>query len=336
MGERENKRAPLLKSGTVVVQPGQPLQFTEVVDSEKVVAASGVGNSVGVTLRAYMRAASALLKDKYKVHEDLAPPHMRGSCDVFVIRCPDGMLVRYDPTREKAMVRCAEVSTSVREVAPQFSEQVIHFPEDQSSYVPPGVGPELVLALTDPAGVTTTEMRFRPLVYAKTTLPEGFNMPLPPARPPCLVSIPNEFDLQMEGALVPVDEPLTIDGPNTQPFIARSPFKLAVGWQMVEIYPVLGDEYWRPEYAPMWAELDLLAVIAEKNVTSRRFNGVDSRGALRKSYAKLLADFGKLLTEPEGRVHQFLKQHPELLCPTHERIWLKLPFGNRVSDFRFS
>ena len=33
--------------------------------------------------------------------------------------------------------------------------------------------------------------------------------------------------------------------------------------------------------------------------------------------------------------HQFLKAHPELLCPTSEQAWSKLPFGDRVSDFVF-
>lgn len=336
VAERENRLTPSLKCGTVVVQPGQPLQFTELEESEKAGAASAVGNSVGVTLREYMRAARALLEGKYKDHRELAPPHMRESCDVFAMRCPDGMLVRYDLSRAKAMVRCAESSTSLREVAPPFSEQLIHFPEDPLSYVPPIGGPELVLTLNNSAEGKPTEIeRFRPLVYAKTTLPDGFKMPLPPARPPCLVSIPNEFDLQMQGTLVPSDEPFAIDGPNAQDFIARSSFRLPVGWQVVEIYPVLGDEYWKPEYAPMWAELDLLAVIAQKNATASRLNGVDSRGALRKFYANLLAEFGTLLTGPEEPVHQFLKQHPELLCPTHERSWSKLPFGDRVSDFVF-
>ncbi len=103
----------------------------------------------------------------------------------------------------------------------------------------------------------------------------------------------------------------------------------------MEIYPPLGDEYWKPEYASMWAELDLLANIAQRNAIASALMGLDSRGALRKSYATLLAEFEGLLSGPEEPVHQFLKQHPELLCPTHERFWSKLPFGGTVSDFVF-
>ena len=41
------------------------------------------------------------------------------------------------------------------------------------------------------------------------------------------------------------------------------------------------------------------------------------------------------LTGREEPLHQFLKQHPELLYPTVEKCWSKLPFGNHSSDFVF-
>jgi len=41
------------------------------------------------------------------------------------------------------------------------------------------------------------------------------------------------------------------------------------------------------------------------------------------------------LQGPEEPVHQFLRQHPVLICPTAEKVWSKLPFGSRVSDFVF-
>ena len=99
--------------------------------------------------------------------------------------------------------------------------------------------------------------------------------------------------------------------------------------------PLLGDEYWKAEYAPQWAELDLLTVIAQKNLISSTLSGLDNRGASRKLYAALLDELEVLLAGPEEPVHQFLKQHPELLCPTSDRHWSKLAFGDRVSDFVF-
>lgn len=334
MPEDSKNEAPSLKCGTVIVQSGQPLQFAATDEAPNLTSA--IGRSVGATLRAYVRAARELLEGKYKEQKALAPPHMRAPCDVFALQCVDGMFVRYDPASEKPKIRCAKADDKLGNVSPSFSEQVVYFPEDPTSFVPPSGGPELALTLTDSVTGETTEIqRARPLVYARATLPEGFKMPPPSSRPPCLVSIPNEFEFQMEGVLVPSNEPFKVDSPNAENFITRSSFRLPVGWQLIEIYPVLSDEYWKPEYAPIWAELDLLAVIAQKNLTASKLMGIDSRGAVRKAYAKLLADFEGLLAGPEEPVHQFLKQHPELLCPTHDRYWSKLPFGERVSDFVF-
>ena len=325
-----------MKQGKLVVQPGQLLQFVDVVDSEtRNVAAMVVHATVGETLKAYRDAARTLLEGKYAGQKELAPPHMREPCNVFVIRCRDGMLVRYDLALEgEPKIRCTDLDKSLSEVAPQFSDHVIHFPQDPQSYVPTSGGPELVLSKF--VGGNTEEIeRFRPLFYATTALPAGFQAPPPPAHPPCLISVPNDFYLQLHGALLPSDEPATPPGPDTQQFIGHSTFKLNVGWQMIEIYPPLGDEYWKPEYAPMWAELDLLAAIAQENAVASDLNRLDSRGALRKFYATLLAKFEGLLSGPEEPVHQFLKEHPELLCPTHVRCWSKLRFGNTVSDFVF-
>ena len=85
MPEDSKNEAPLLKCGTVIVQPGQPLQFAATDETPNM--ASGIGKSVGATLRTYIGAARELLDGKYKVQKELAPPHMREPCDVFALRC---------------------------------------------------------------------------------------------------------------------------------------------------------------------------------------------------------------------------------------------------------
>jgi hypothetical protein len=103
----------------------------------------------------------------------------------------------------------------------------------------------------------------------------------------------------------------------------------------MEVYPPLGGEYWKPEYAAGWAELDILAAVAQRNLTVAALRELDGRAETRKLYATLLDQFDALLTGAEEPVHQFLKSHPEILCPTSERSWSKLAFGDRVSDFVF-
>jgi hypothetical protein len=50
---------------------------------------------------------------------------------------------------------------------------------------------------------------------------------------------------------------------------------------------------------------------------------------------RLLAEFEALLAGPEEPCHQFLKNHPDLLCTTYDAAWSKVPFGDHVSDFVF-
>jgi hypothetical protein len=333
----KDKQASRTKYGKVLVQPGKPLQFTEELAAEPSnVGASSIPSAVCETLKAYREAARKLLESKYAGQKELAPPHMQGPCDIFVVRCNDGILVRYDlASQEEPKIRCGQMTVDLSEAAPGFSEQVIYFPEDPSTFVPSSGGPEIALSTIAPDGATKELTRCRPYICVSTTLSAGFQMPPPSSRPPCLVSVQNDFNMQLHGVLEPLEAPPNVAGPDAQQFIAYSRFRINVGWQTIEIYPLPADEYWKPEYAPMWAELDLLAAIAQKNLVASTLHGIDSRGATRRAYAALLKEFETLLTGPEEPVHQFLKQHPELLCPTSQRCWSKLAFGARVSDFVF-
>jgi len=153
-GEETPRPGSRAKQGKIVVQPGQPLQFTDVVDVDTPnVRAASIRRTIGETLTAYKEAARKLLEGKYAAQRDLAPPHMQGPCSIFVLRCHDGIFVRYDLVSQgDAKTRCAELDTPLSEVAPQFSEGVIHFPKDPNTYVPSSSGPEIILNITDAAG----------------------------------------------------------------------------------------------------------------------------------------------------------------------------------------
>ena len=326
-----------VKKGTLSLEPGKPIQYSdleEVTDND--VATPSLPTAIGRTLRAYQVASRRLVEEKYANQKDLAPPHIKEPCDIFAAKCSDGVLVRYDRAGETSpKVRYTQLDESLSTVAPLFSEQVIHFPQDHAVYRP-RTGPEIVLGETDGSGIFTSElMRIRPLVYASTKLPDDFEMPAPPARPPCLASIRNDFTLDLRGELLPADALTRKPPEDTDQFIAHANFPLNVGWQTIEIYPQLPDDHWKPEYAATWAELDILAAVAHANALSIKLNTIDSRAATRHHYVGLLDEFEGLLDGPEEPVHQFLKSHPEFLCPTLERVWSKLPFGDRVSDFVF-
>ena len=337
MAESEKPSAPVLKKGRLLGRPGQPLEFQDVEDTDPSdVTGTSFPTAIGRALHEYMKASQTLLEGEYAGQKELAPPHMRAPCNIFVVRCNDGILVRYDKLSDGTpKVRCGAMDQSLMDLAPMLSEHVVHFPDDPSTYPVNDKGPTIALMTTDPMGTNQELLRSRVLIYATRAFPDNIEMPPPPARPPCLLSIQNEFDMHMGGVVEPADKPTASVGSGDDQFIAHGRFRLPVGWEAIEVYPLLDDEYWKPELAPTWAELDLLAAIARKNLIGATLSGLDSRGASRKFYASVLDEFEELLDGPEEPVHQFLKQHPELLCPTSDCYWSKLPFGDRVSDFVF-
>jgi hypothetical protein len=336
--QTENPPQPV-KQAQICVLPGQPLTFQDVVEAKTPSSGpSSLDMAIGRTLVAYTKAARKLLDGKYASQAHLAPSHMREPGNISVIRCPDGIVVRYDPCAQgqKKTRMGGKLDQALAEAAPLLSDQLIHFPKDPKAYVPSPGGLEFALTVFDPTtGNTTVPLKARPLIYVSNAFPEGFEMPPPPTRPPCLVSIYNEMDFHLHGALEPANAPANSQQSGGEEFIAHSRMRLPVGWQAIEIYPLLGEEYWKPEFAPTWAELDLLAAIAQRNALTSSLNALDGRGATRKHYAKLLGEFESLLAGPEEPAHQFLKKHPEILCPTHDQFWSKLPFGDRKSDFVF-
>jgi hypothetical protein len=326
-----------MKQGTIVVEPGKPLQFRDAADTESQPnAAAQQALRVADALKAYLAAARDLLKGKYACYAEIAPKHLRSPCAMFILRCGDGVLVRYEAAGEDNPKACvSETSKSLAEVSPVFSEQWIRFGAPPQHPCPDQTGPKLVLGIMSPEGATKDVLTLYPVIYATAQFPEGFQIPRPPARPICLVSILNELTLDLGGLVVPSDQPLQRDGPDVEQFLARSRIQLSVGWQAIEIYPLLGEEYWQREYAPMWAELDILAMAAQRNLQDNQLTALDPHRETRRQYAALLSEFEGLLQGPEEPVHQFLRQHPELISPTSEKRWSKLPFGDKVSDFVF-
>jgi hypothetical protein len=287
------------------------------------------------TLKAYRKAARELIAGQYVHVQHLAPPHLRVPCHIYVICCPDGVVVRYDAAgEEEPKLRFVDRCESLSEMAPYFSEQVIHVPDDPATYVPKHKGPSISQFVINERGEEVEIRRVEPVIYAPKSFPADFKLPPPPARPPCLVSFHRELQVQIHGVLE-ANTPARAITAATENFVAHGLISLNVGWQAVEIYPRLDEAYWRPEYAPLWAQVDLQHAIVQHNILKTALHSLDGRAAARAAYAKLLEQFETLLAGPEEPCHQFLKANPELLCATHDTMWSKLPFGKHISDFVF-
>ncbi len=175
-------------------------------------------------------------------------------------------------------------------------------------------------------------MKTRLLVFASIKPFRGPVGQEPSERPFPVVNVSSEMISRREGHRIQ-----TTSGPPEDPerFISQSPFRLPVGWETIEIFPLPDPDAWKPERAADWAERDLLAHIVANNAIGSTLHDLDGRASTRRKYASLLSELESLLEGPEEPAHQFLKKHAELLCPTHQRYWSKLAFGNRISDFVF-
>jgi len=339
--EQDTADSAKQKRGQLQVQPGMPLRFLE----EPASAGGEVANKeeqerarqVGATLKAYRKAVKALLSGQYAELREYVPTYLKEPCDILAICCTNGLILRYDLGKEgEVKIRSAVKNSSLTQLAPIFSDYLIHFPPNPESYDPGPYVPKIELEKVNFAsGKSVPIATIHPLILAPLAFPEGVSLPPPPQRPPCLVSVTNELQIVMEGVAVPADPDSAGNVDRTHDFVARGTLKLAVGWQAIEIYPPVDAQYWKPEYAPLWAERDLLAAVARRKFEDAQFAAIDPNVAARNKFRNLIEQLQSLLDGPEEPAHQFLKSHPELLSPIHMACWSKLRLGERVTDFVF-
>jgi hypothetical protein len=116
------------------------------------------------------------------------------------------VIVRYDAAGEdKPMVRYTDYYEGLAEAAPIFSEHVVHVPDDPTTYVPKHDGPAFIQTVVNKQGEAVEHARLHPVIHAPKSLPADFNLPPPPARPPCLASLNRELQIQMHGIALPAN-----------------------------------------------------------------------------------------------------------------------------------
>lgn len=288
-------------------------------------------DGIAPALKAYRAAAAGLLSNKYAELASIAPAHLRERGNIFVAVCTDGILVRYDkPGEGELKVRVGEMDEKLATVALQFSEHVIYL-DVEPHY--PEKAPKISMAVGKPGEFGEPVATMAIALFASATPTSAFKPAKPPARPTPFLSIVSEMDIELAGEVLPLDS--DTERGSGDAFLAHSRFHIPVGWRAIELYPEYGIEYWSANAAPMWAEMDILAAAAQRNLQKARYDALDTRVDTRAKYDTLLNEFQRLLLGPEEPMHQFLKQHPELISPTCDKYWSKLRFGDRISDFVF-
>ena len=78
------------------------------------------------------------------------------------------------------------------------------------------------------------------------------------------------------------------EGRPGQRFIIRTPIRLPVGWDCIEIYPGQVTDAWKPEYAPIWAERDIMAAVLAHQLREAHFHSLDPKADARKELAGVI------------------------------------------------
>jgi hypothetical protein len=288
---------------------------------------------IGETLMAYLKASTEMLKSTYSGIRDLAPPQMTDACFPTAFLFPDGILIRYDLQANpdlKVRVGLIPEQGTLAEWAPRLSESFVHCPVDADGYDPGDQAVTLTLSTMTPSGQHLGDLsKIRLFAAASLQRIPTEAVQRVQSRPIPLISVRNEFDLAL------LCQMASQAGSPGRQFVVRSRFRIPVGWEAIEVYPPYEPEGWEPNLASLWAETDLLAAAVRQNLQDAQLRAIDPNAQARKRMAELLTECRRLLEGPEEPVHQFIKTHPELLSPTHVRMWSKLALGKRATDFVF-
>jgi hypothetical protein len=288
---------------------------------------------VSSTVKAYFEAVRELLGGPYVQLRDIAPIHLSDPGNILVACCEDGVVIRYERKTEKMKILGGWFPDNVSQVAALVSQKLVycHAGESLPSQLPSS-GNTLEFFKQDTAGNRTNLLTIEVSFHAVLRRPN--ELPAPPNKPYCLLSIHNEIEVQLFGEVIQEDKPKA----DAQPFLVRSLIRLPVGWECIEVFPFYNPDHWKPEYVRAWAERDLLASVVRRQLREAELHSLDPNAAARNTFRQLLKSYKDLLDSDPDReevLHQFLRDHRKLLCPVQTKFWSKLPMGSKETDFVF-
>jgi hypothetical protein len=340
--KQKSSRMTNHKSGRITLKGAEPMEFTPEPDGG---APSGLSEETRQSLRligecfiAYLKATEKLVAGKYSGIAKFVPEYMAHPGNFMVALCPDGLVARFErksSENEKRKWGSAYVPHGIAQTTLDLSQHLVMITGNGINPPDPSMelGVELRMGVYSPTGSLSRELMAARLLF-QVEHPDPLPPSASPCKPYCLLSIRNQLSMEIHGDLVPVDGS---SGPS-QPFVSIGEFEIPVGWQCIEVYPSTDISGWKPEYAPLWAETDLLACAFIGQQAAAAEASIDPRASTRRKYAALLAEFKALLDsnpEREQTLQAFLQANPELLHPTKTQMWPKLAFGKHITDFVF-
>lgn len=279
-------------------------------------------------LNPFRRGSYAHLREKI-------PDYLAAPGNFFIAICHDGIVVRYERKTQHERKRVvAVVPQPIAKVAAMLSQNLLYI-GSPAFPLPPSktFGVELKLSVHSPSEGASRDFATRRIWFQV----DGTAQHVPQAagaKPFCLLSVRNYLDVEFHGLMRSTD----VGGTTDQPFVARSTIRLQAGWDCIEVFPTLDLQPWVADSAQLWADRGILGAILVAQTKDAQLSNLDPRAATRRMYVSVLNAFKELLeSDPEREqvLQAFLQRHPVLLCPTHVRMWPKLPLGATVTDFVF-
>lgn len=292
-------------------------------------------DAISASVKCYIKTTESLANGKYAHLRDKIPEYMANPGHLLVAICADGAVIRYEKkTLAERRLAVTVMTQGIADVAALLSQNLVHIESPEQPHPQnDNFGVEFKLLMHSPSQKMSQDIVATRIWFQAKPLPLQQDE-LPGAKPYCMLSVRNHLDIEIHGELVAVAGGAT---PN-QPFVARSTIRLMAGWDCIEVFPGFKPEMWKVDFAPLWAERDILGAALIAHTQDAHLSTLDPRATTRRQYAALLAAFQTLLNsnpEREQALQAFLQNNPMLLCPTQVRMWPKLPLGAKVTDFVF-
>jgi hypothetical protein len=323
------------KVGRFKITPGSPIDISEFENSptSNDTDLNPELRQITKTIKSYLTEVRKLTEGRLSHLRELVPAHMTESCTPMAFVFSDGVLVRYDLKDNpdlKVFAGVIQDEGTITEWAPLLTENFLHCPVTIEGYDPGRQMASITLSVVSPAENKTQNIATSHIfsVVPLTAL-KSMSVNLDSNRLMPAVSVNNEFDLHLEMEIEP------LGGEKAQKVITRTPFRLPFGWEAVELFPSFNMDSWEPGVSSLRAERDMYAAVARRNLQDEKYRDVDPNAQARKLMAELIKQYESLLSGAEEPIHQFIKNHPQLLCPAYSRFWSKLPLGKHVTDFVF-
>lgn len=327
-----------LKKGQLQLEGANPMAFVELDDGvtaswtpEQEAAAATVSQAI----KSYIKTTESLSNGKYEHLKDKIPEYLVSPGNVLMAICTDGVVIRYEKKSGAERRGVVTVfSLGIAEVAAMLSQNLVHIePEETLHPLSETFGGEFKLSVHSHSQGTSQDIMVCRIWFQVKRTTQQHAHPTG-AKPYCLLSVRNQLDIEIHGELGNYDQ----DSSMNQPFIAHSPMRLVAGWECIEVFPGLDLNVWNADFAPLWAEHDLVGAVLIAQTKDAQISNLDPRASARRQYSSLLADFKALLDSNPDReqvLQAFLQANPILLCPSHVRMWPKLQLGANITDFVF-